>query len=143
MDSRSPGMALDRMYGILRWSLPIYLQDSRPWRASRDDAACRLLDAAAADFASYAERLATAARELRWQIAPGGFPLRFTSLHDCSALYLAGLAAERLQNDLAEIERCVATLAPWTEYEALAEEVLGNARGHLEQLREVSRPRKP
>jgi len=141
MDSLSPGTAIDRLYGILRWSLPIYVQDSHPWHVSREDVPCRMLDAAADDFLSYADQLAAAAQEVRWPIAPGGFPMRFTALHDCSAVYLARLAAERMKNDLATIEQCVAALASWPEYQALAEEVFGNVRGHIERLHGASGPR--
>jgi predicted outer membrane protein len=43
------------------------------------------------------------------------------------------------QQDIAIIERCVAELVTDPQGRSLAEEILGNARGHLESLDELAK----
>ncbi len=63
--------------------------------------------------------------------------MAFTDTHDLSLDYLLTEMAYYQKQDIAAIERCVADLAGDPEARALAEEALGNARGHLASLEEL------
>ncbi len=66
--------------------------------------------------------------------------MTFTDTHDLSLDYLVNELVDYQRQDIAAIEKCVADLNADGNGRALAEEVLGNARGHLESLKELLKP---
>ncbi len=66
--------------------------------------------------------------------------MTFTDTHDLSLDYLVNELVDYQRQDIAAIEKCVVDLNADGNGRALAEEVLGNARGHFESLKELLKP---
>jgi hypothetical protein len=125
---------LNRIMHVLCRSLPMYLSDAKPWVApERQQAECVLEDLVA-DQRTYAQRVAEAIVEQGGRPDPGRFPMEFAAINDLALDYLLEAAARRQRSDVALLERCAADLAGQPALCALAEEILGNAKGHLEIL---------
>ena len=71
------------------------------------------------------------------EVLPGEFPIEFTGLHDLSAAYLLGIIIDHQEKDIAAIQDCVNQLEADPFAQALAEESLGAAKGHLDSLQEL------
>ena len=135
---------LNRLFVVVYRSLPMYLADAQPWTHPGDDQASRVLGAIVTDARHYAGRIAELILRQRGRVEMGEFPMEFTDLNLLSLDYLLQELVRCQKGDIAAIERCVAELAGDREARALAEEVLGNARGHLESLAELrKRPNNP
>jgi hypothetical protein len=132
---------LGRLFRILYRSLPMYLAGSDPWTHPGDESAAKVLADIVADQQLYAGRIAEAILLKRGRVDNGDFAMEFTELNMLAFDYLLMEMARRQRQDIAAIERCVADLAGDLELQVLAEEVLGNARGHLESLQEVVKRR--
>ena len=133
---------LGRLFRILNRSLPMYLAGADPWRHPGDEPAAKALADVVADQRLYAGRIAEAILRERGRIDQGDYPMEFTELNMLSLDYLLTEMVRRQKRDIAVIERCVADLAGNLQYQVLAEEVLGNARGHLESLQELIKLRR-
>jgi hypothetical protein len=129
---------LNRLLGILYRSLPMYLRRMRPPVGRGQEKAWEAIVAAAADQEHYARRMAEAIQAAGGLIDPGQFPVSFTALHDVSLDFLLGRVIELAKRDVRCIEQCVSSLAAFPRARELAEEALGNARGHLEMLEELA-----
>jgi hypothetical protein len=129
---------LNRLLAMLYRSLPLYLQGTQPWMRPGDEKAWEALVRMAADHKHYASKLAELIQESGGLVDPGQFPLAFTGLHDVALDYLIRRVIELQKRDLCRIEQCVAELKGHPRARAVAEEILGNARGHLEILEELS-----
>jgi hypothetical protein len=133
---------LGRLFRILNRSLPMYLAGADPWRHPGDEPAAKALADIVADQRLYAGRIAEAILRERGRIDQGDYPMEFTELNMLSFDYLVTEMTRRQKLDIASIERCVADLAGNLQHQVLAEEVLGNARGHLESLQELVKRRR-
>jgi hypothetical protein len=67
----------------------------------------------------------------------GEFPLAYTALHDLSCDYLLRKLLEAQTRMVAEIQECVEALRLAPLAQTLAQEALGEAKGHLDSLREL------
>jgi hypothetical protein len=132
-----PVDVLGRLFRILNRSLPMYLAGADPWRHPGDEAAANVLADIVADQRLYTGRIAEAILQERGRVDTGDYPMEFTELNMLSLDYLLKETIRRQREDIAAIERCVADLAGNMQYQVLAEEALGNARGHLESLQEL------
>ena len=63
--------------------------------------------------------------------------MEFTSLHDLSLDYLLGKLVQHQEETIREIDRCVGQLQTIPTIQAIAQEALGEAKGHLDSLREL------
>jgi hypothetical protein len=130
---------LNRLFSMLCRSLPAYLADARignwPDRESIGAAIARL----AADQRMYAERVAEAITARGGRPTPGGFPTEFAAKNDLSLAYLLREVVSWQRQEAAAIELCVGQLEGESALHALAEEILGNAKGHLEILTGMAR----
>ena len=138
MDPTQPIDALNRLLQILYRSLAVYLHGKQIWSPRGREEVARELEEITADYGMYVERIANLICEADGCVDPGQFPLEFTSMHDLSLEYLFRELICRQQRDLAAIQRCVEDLETWPEARSLAEEVSGNAQGHLDNLRELT-----
>jgi hypothetical protein len=133
-----------RLLRLLLRSLANYLRDARPWYLAEHQGAWDAVPRLAADQQRYARRVAQALLALGTRPEPGPFPLRFTAVHDLSLAYLLEALVAEQRQAVAEIAQCVAALAAILPLRELAEEILGNAQGHLEileaALHEVKNP---
>lgn len=136
-DPESQRQTLNRLLNVLCRSLPAYLADAKPWAASADQRLRSALEHIVTDQRHYAQRLSDAIDELGGRPDPGCFPRQFTAKHDLSLEFLRQEVIARQERDIAAIERCAAELEGIASLHSLAEEILGNARGHLDILKEM------
>jgi len=128
---------LNRVLAVLYRSLPVYLQGAKPWTPNDGRRALDALARIAEDQQRYSQRVAAAILQEDGQIAVGQFPLEFTAIHDLALDYLVKRVAQSQRRDIEIIRECVAALADASALRVLAEEILGNAEGHLETLEEI------
>jgi hypothetical protein len=137
MAKSNSNAALNRLLSIVHRSFPTYVADACPWIHQGDARAKQVLDHMVADYRLYSQRLSNLLMERRALVGFGDYPMAFTDTHDLSLDYLLNEMAYYQRQDIAVIQQCVAALAGEPEGRALAEEVLGNAWGHLESLEEL------
>jgi hypothetical protein len=130
---------LNRLLRILCRSLPMYLADAKPWVRSEDAKLHAALSHLVADRQMYAKRLAEAIESHGGRPDPGRFPTEFTAKNDLSLEFLLIELIEDQELDVAAIAHYAAQLAGDPALHALAEEILGNARGHLDILVEIAK----
>jgi hypothetical protein len=131
---------LNRLLRILSRSLPMYLRQAKPWTSQQEQPIQAALGRLAADQQALADRVARAVLACGGQPEPGPFPTAFASVNDVDLAFVLQRVIDLGHRDLAALERCVADLGPWPELRALAEEVLGNAQGHLDILQDLASP---
>jgi hypothetical protein len=134
----NPVDVLNRLLVIEYRSLPMYLRDACPWTHPGDERASAVLNQIVADQKTYSSRLADAVLDRSGAIELGGYPMEYTDTHMLSLDFLVGELVRCQKRDITAIERCVAELTGDPPARALAEEVLGNARGHLDSLQELA-----
>ena len=130
---------LNELLRILCRSLPAYLADAKPWGHSDDQRLRTALDQLVADQQRYARRVTEAITERGSRPDPGRFPKGFTAKNDLALEFLRREMIRQQEQDVAAIGRCAARLEGDAPLHSLAEEILGNARGHLDILREGMR----
>lgn len=128
---------LNRLLHVLCRSLSMYLEDARPWSRPEHGAAQKALDLLVADRHDDARRVAEAVVELGGHPDPGVFPMEFSAANDLSLEFLLQKVVEEQHRDIAAIRQCAAELADDPQLRDLAEEILGNAKGHAEILGEL------
>ncbi len=134
-----PLRVLNELLRILYRSLPMYLAEARPWVHRSHEKLAAALTAIAGDECMFSQRVAQAILDLGGHPSPGPFPYQFTGIHDVAIDYLLQRLIEGERRGVARIGRCVEDLAETPLLAALAEEIFGNARGHLETLEQLSR----
>ena len=128
---------LNRLLATLHRSLSEYLQGSH-YRTNRgDERAEAVVRHLVEDQRALSARLAELILERHGQIAPSSFPMEFTDLNLLSLDYLLQELIRHQRLDIETVEECVGALRGDREARDVAEEVLGNARGHLENLESV------
>jgi hypothetical protein len=137
MMTTDPNAALNRLLVTLHRSLPMYLADAAPWTRHGDERAEKVLGHIVADYQMYSGRIAELLLSRRQLAGFGEYPMVFTDTHDLSLDYLIGELIFYQKQDIAAVQDCALTLQNDPAGRTLAEEVLGNARGHLESLGEL------
>jgi len=130
---------LNRLLVIHYRSLPMYLKFANPWAASGDPAAKaeQALRNVIADHELFSRRFAEAIVDRDGVVELGQFPMDYAELHLLSLDFLIKEIIRFQKRDIMTIESCVAQLQHDPSAKTLAQESLGNARGHLETLEEV------
>jgi hypothetical protein len=129
---------LNRLLQSLCGSLSMYLADARPSGLRTDQVLLQsALDHLVADQHRYIQRLVETITELGGRPDSGRFPTGFTAKNDLSLDYLLHDVIDDQEQHIATIERCVMQLANDPPLHSLAEEILGNARGHHDLLRDA------
>jgi hypothetical protein len=128
---------LNRLLVLHARSLPMYLGYAPPYQIASRPHAKAVLDQIVADQQRTVDRLGTIILDSGGTVDPGEFPMAFTSLHDLSLEYLLKLLIERQEKFVTVCERLadMLTMAPYAQ--AAAREVVGEAKGHLENLQEL------
>ncbi len=125
---------LNRVLRILLRSLPAYLESTQAW-SHRDPRQIRpRLAAIARNQQLLAGCVVEAIRKRHGRVDSGQFPLAFTSLHDVGPELLIEKTIAEFEDDLPLLEQCVTFLQSHPVLLPLAEEALGNVRGHLDSL---------
>jgi len=141
MTPKDSNHALNRLLMIIYRSLPMYLADAVPWMHTGDEKAKHVLNHIVSDYRMYSGRIADLLLAERQRFSFGEYPMTFTDTHDLSLDYLVSEMIDYQRQDVAAIEKCVSELKTDAAGRNLAEEVLGNARGHLHSLEEL--PKQP
>ena len=134
MDAIESIPVLNRLLGLLCRSLPAYLANVKTLAHPEGDKTRAALNRLAADQQMYAQRVAEAIAQAGGQPNPGRFPTEFAAKNDLSIEFLLHEIVACHQRDVVSIAQCVAQLEGASTLHALAEEILGNAKGHLEIL---------
>ena len=129
---------LSRLLILHLRSLPMYLSYAAPWRLQAQPRVAAVLDQIVSDQKQTVDRLANLILDNNGVVEQGEFPMSFTGLHDLSADYLVSLCIDRQKKLIGVIERLAdqLSLAPYAQ--AAAREALGEAKGHLENLQELT-----
>jgi hypothetical protein len=139
MESPRTIRVLNELLQVLRRSLPAYLADAKPWGQSEDQPLCSALDHLVADQQRYAQRVSEAIAEHGGHPDPGRFVMQWMAKNDLAIGFLLQEVIRRQEQDVAAIERCAAQLEGVAPLHSLAEEILGNAKGHLDILNEMKK----
>jgi hypothetical protein len=129
---------LNRLYVLHNRSLPIYLRDAAPAMRAGNEAGAESLAHIIEDHEQTLDRLGTMILDRGGIVEQGRFPIEFTGWHDLSFDYLLTQLIERQRRDIRATEACVRELDHDPEAKAVAEEVLGQAKGHLDSLVELT-----
>ncbi|MDX1948649.1 MAG: hypothetical protein SFU86_24895 [Pirellulaceae bacterium] len=129
---------LNRLYVLHNRSLAVYSHYAPPDKRYRHPHAWSVIAQIAADHIRAAERLGGLILEAGGLVDPGEFPMAFTGLHDLDAPYVVKLLVERQHKHVAACDRLAdqLSLAPFAQ--AAAREIAGEAKGHLDNLRELA-----
>ena len=119
-------------------SLPQYLSSAHPWSTAHTSAAQRTLRSVAEDQRLMVERIGSAIMDEGGCPNLGAYPMTFTGMHDLSVDYLLQEAIQRQKQDIETLRQCIAQLQHAPAARALAEEALGAAEGHLQNLEELA-----
>lgn len=128
---------LNDLLGLLCGSLPAYLADAKTLAWPEGDMVRVALDRLVADQRMYAQRVSDAIVECGGRPTVGRFPTGYTAKNDLSLTFLLREIVDSQREDVQAIEQCVGRLESDSALHALAEEILGNAKGHLEILTEM------
>ena len=138
MDRTDTLEALNGLLQVLYRSLPLYLDGKQFWAPrGREDIAAAIAEAAG-DYRAYIRRVADWIHRWDGRIQPGQFPMEFTAMHDLGLDYLLKELVDRQQRDVTAIRQHAEALSGSPEVRTLADEILGNARGHLDNLEELA-----
>jgi hypothetical protein len=118
-------------------SLPVYLGDARPWLRSTDQAAFAVVQDVAQAHRETRDRLAEMVLARGGTPADGEFPMVFTGYNDLSLEFLLGKLIARGEQAIALIRDVAARLGEDNMAQAVAEELAGEAIGHVDSLKEA------
>jgi hypothetical protein len=131
---------LNDLLAIVYRSLPMYLHDAQPWHARGKGRAADVLSGIVADQRSMAQRIANFILDRGGEPEAGVYPEEFSTAnwHFVALDFLLQPLVDHQRRDVDRIALRVSRLSADREARALAEEVLGLAKGHLELLEELS-----
>lgn len=132
---------LNRVLVVHNRSLPVYLQDAAPWYRHGEDDIKLTLDAIANDHHQIVDRIANLILDNSGTVELGEYPMVFTAYHDVSFDFLLPVLIDRQQRMIAYLEGCAEQLRLAPMARAVVEETIGMAKGHLEMLEELKKPR--
>jgi hypothetical protein len=134
---------LSRVLVVHNRSLPRYLIDAAPWLRPGEERVSETLEQIARDQEQVVDRIGAHLADENKPIDMGEFPMVFTGYHDVSFDFLLPILIDRQERTVAYLQQCVAALAHAPLANALVEETVGLAKGHLDNLRELTMPTAP
>ena len=137
MNATEINSTLNRLRIIHTRSFAAYLYYAAPWIRKGFHGAADVLALMGSELERIADQLGEMILNNGGEIIPGEFPIEFTGLHDLSVDYLLGIIIDHQEKDIATIQDCVNQLEADPFAQALAEESLGAAKGHLDSLQEL------
>jgi hypothetical protein len=141
MAQPNPLEILNRLYALHSCSLPRYLASAPPWSPPLSDAAAlTALRHIAEDQQVMADRIGAVILEHGGTVLSGEFPMEFTDMHDLSLDYVMPQVKARQEREIEFIRRCIQALEHAPAARAIAEEALGAAIAHLDNLSDLQRP---
>lgn len=137
MTNRRTIEALNRLLAIHYRSLPMFLAEVSPWTHRGDEPAKAAVDDIVASHKAIVARLADEIQNRGGVVDSGDYPAEYTDLHFLSLDYLLLEVRAALDRDIPSIEECAQQLQHDRIGKALADEALGNARGHRQTVAEL------
>jgi hypothetical protein len=138
MASNETIIVLNRVLAILERSFTQYLRYARPYvPPGREEVEQTLVEIVAGQDA-LAERVTQMITEAGGLPDNGKFPIEFTDSHDLAIDYLLQEAIDNQRQDISGLSQCVDELRSAPAAQAIAAESLGQAKGNLETLQELS-----
>ncbi|MGC4002944.1 MAG: hypothetical protein QM811_07355 [Pirellulales bacterium] len=136
---------LNRLLITLNRSFGMFLDYAMPYFAQGDERLQAAFVDFIADSKSYVRKLGEMILDHDQRVETGEFPIIFTDCFDLSAHYLLKQTIRGLERDLRVVDDCVKRLSTAADSEAttLAEEIQGNLRGHLENMRGLCKKPSP
>jgi hypothetical protein len=128
---------LNRLLVLHMRSLSMYLGFAPPYQLYQNAKAKAALDQIVEDQKRTIDRLGKLILDNNGTVDYGEFPMSFTSLHDLSLPYLLKLLIERQQRSIVACEKLADALGMAPYAQAAAREIVGEAKGHLENLQEL------
>ena len=128
---------LNRRLAIHNRSLPVYLSDAAPWTHQGDEQAAAALVQITAAHRIMVDRIGDFLIERDGMSEAGAFPSQDASWHDLTLDFLLARLVQAQEQNVAAIAQCVDQLTGEPMAKALAQEALGEAKGHLESLEEM------
>ncbi len=128
---------LNRLLVLHSRSLAMYLGYAKPWALQAHPKSRAVLEQMVEDHLQTVDRLAALILEVG-PVEHGEFPIIFTGWHDLSVEWLVDKLIERQKKTIIIINQLVGQLALAPYAQAVAKEVLGQAKGHLDNLQEVA-----
>ena len=118
-------------------SLAAYLNYASPWIKEGNDNAANVLAQIASDHQRTVDRLGVAILENGGDVAAGEFPIQFTGWHDLSLEFHLKKLLEAQKQIISQLEIGVDQLRLAPMAQAMVQEILGEAKGHLDSLKEL------
>lgn len=125
---------LNQLLAIHSRSLPTYLRSAPPWYGDEDSEAVTVLRHIADDHALMVAKIGSEILREGGVVKGGEFPMLYTDMHDLSIEYILRQVVLQQESEMEVIRSCVSKLQHAPAARALAEEALGAAQGHLDNL---------
>ncbi len=131
--------ALNQLLQLHYRSLPMYLRHAEPWAREGSDERIAAVRDILADHERIASICADWIQRRGGLIELGEFSMEFTDLHDLSLDFLLRELIVYQRQLIEEIKSLLPALSTDPPVHSLAQEALGAARGHLQNLEEIQR----
>lgn len=131
---------LNRLVALHNRTLARYLAFASPTWSRGDELAQRTLVAIANDQQAVVDRLGELVVEAGGYVELGSYPIAFEGYHDLSFAFLLTKLTEEQGRLVKLISYYTEKLALHPMARAVAEEALGLAKGHLENLQDLQHP---
>jgi hypothetical protein len=128
---------LTRLLAIEYRSLPMFLMWACPYRDTGDDDAWKTIKHIVNQQTAMSGRISELITDRGWRVDYGDFPITFTGSHDLSLQFLVRRLIDWQKGTVTSLEQCYRDLADDPTAQAVADECLGEAKGHLESLEEL------
>ena len=138
MNATDTNATLNRLLILHNRSLPVYLSYAVPWMERSNDSAREALDLIVDGHRSMVDRIGKMILDAGGSVATGEFPLRYASYNDLSFEFLRKQMVEYEERMIASITQYVDQLRMAPTAQAVALEAMGEAKAHLQSLRELA-----
>ena len=130
----------NRLLAIHYRSLPMYMMWATPYRRAEDEHSWKTIGQIVEDQKALSSRIVELIADRNWRVDYGDFPITFTGSHDLALNFLVRRLAQWQKGTVSAVQECYEALAADPVAQALADECLGAAKGHLELLEELLVP---
>ena len=138
MKATDTNVILNRILILHNRSLPVYLSYAVPWMGPNGESAKETLDLIVDGHRSMVDRIGKMILDAGGSVATGEFPLRYTSYHDLSFEFLRQRMIEYQDQMIRAIGQYAEELRMAPTAQAVALEAMGEAKAHLQSLRELA-----
>ena len=137
MNQVDTNAVLNRLAVVHNRSLAAYLTYAAPWSSGNDIEAMKKLRDIAEQHRETVDRLGEMIMDNGGHVQTGAFPMHFAAWHDLSLSFLLDKLIDSQQAIISTVDECAQQLNLAPMHQAVAQEVLGAAKAHLDILNEV------